>query len=223
MSISNKIRILVCLLWSIRFNFHYLPFRQAIRLPVLFEVIPTFLCMKGVVRIENENIRPGIIRIGETFAPFYKRETFRWKNLGTVVMKGKISFGHHTFISVGPDGYLEIGGKSTFSHDVKLICEHKIVFGDKSRVSWGCTFIDTDFHPLIDMVKNEPIQEKAPIIMGRGVWIGHDCIVAKGSKLAENTTVSSGSVVKGRFNKPNAIVGGNPAMVWDEGYKRDDV
>ena len=59
--------------------------------------------------------------------------------------------------------------------------------------------------------------------MGRGVWIGHNCIVSKGSRLAENTTVSSGSVVKGRFNKPNVIIGGNPAVVWDEGYKRDDV
>ena len=59
--------------------------------------------------------------------------------MGTIVIKGKLSFGHHTFISVGPDGYLEIGDKSTFSHNVKLICENKIVFGDKSRVSWGCT------------------------------------------------------------------------------------
>ena len=61
---------MVCLLWSIRFNFHYLPFRQAIRLPVLFEVIPTFLCMKGVVRIENENIRPGISVLGKPLLRF---------------------------------------------------------------------------------------------------------------------------------------------------------
>lgn len=223
MIISKYVRVLACLPWSIYFNFHYLPFRQAIRLPILFEIIPTFLCMKGTVRIESENLRPGLVSVGGIMAPFYKRKVFRWKNSGDIVLKGNIRFGHHTFISVGSDGYLEIGDNSGFGHGLKLICERKIVFGDKSRISWECTFIDTDYHPLIDMVRNEPISEKAPIIMGRGVWIGHNCIVSKGSRLAENTTVSSGSVVKGRFNKPNVIIGGNPAVVWDEGYKRDDV
>lgn len=221
--LSDYIRMILCLPWSVVFNFHYLPFKQAIKLPILFQVIPTFLSLQGRVKIVNNNIHAGMIRIGNRLAPFYKRRDFRWQNLGTVIFKGKVCLGHHTFIYVGVDGYLEIGDGSSFSHDLKVICEKKIVFGDKSRVSWSCTFIDTDFHPLIDMVRNEPIPESSPIVIGRGVWIGHDCIVSKGSRLAENTTVSSGSVVKGRFKKPNTIVGGNPAVVIDEGYVRDDV
>lgn len=216
-------RYLLCLPWSVVFNFHYLPFKQAVKFPILFQVIPTFLFLSGRVKIVSDDIRVGMVRIGEQAAPFYKRRDFRWKNLGTVIFKGKVRLGHHTFISVGPDGYLEIGDKSTFSHELRMICEKKIVLEDRCRVSWGCTFIDTDFHPLIDLVRNEPIPKSSPIVMGRGVWIGHDCIISKGSRLAENTTVSSGSVVKGRFKKPNTIVGGNPAVVIDEGYVRDDV
>lgn len=45
----------------------------------------------------------------------------------------------------------------------------------------------------------------------------------KGLQTARNATVSSGTVVKGRFKKPNAILIGNPAVIMDEGYKRDDV
>ena len=164
-----------------------------------------------------------MIRIGEKFAPFHNRNKFRWQNFGTVIFKGEVSFGHHTFIYVGTNSQLEIGDRSTFSHDLKLICESNIVFGEQSRISWGCTFIDTDFHPLIDIIRNKPIPERAAIIIGKGVWIGHDCIISKGCRLPENTTVSSGAVVKGRFKKPNVIIGGNPAVVLDEGYKRDDV
>lgn len=222
-NLKNRIRIIICLPWSIVFNFYYLPFRQAIKLPILFSVIPTFLSLRGgKVKIEG-NICTGMIRIGEKFAPFYNRNKFRWQNSGTVIFKGKISFGHHSFICVGSNGQLEIGDRSTFSHGLKLICYNKIVFGEQSRISWGCTIMDTDFHPLIDMIRKKTIPESASIIMGKGVWIGHDCIISKGCRLPENATVSSGTVVKGRFKKPNAILIGNPAVIMDEGYKRDDV
>ncbi len=148
---------------------------------------------------------------------------FRWANYGHVVFKGEAVFGDHIFIGVR-DSCLEIGKDSSFNDGLKIIAnKSKIILGEKVRVGWGCTFIDSDLHPLIDMVRNKPIQKSAPIILGRGVWVGHDCIVAKGTKLAENITVSSGSVVKGRFGEPNTIIGGNPAVVIDKGYKRDDV
>lgn len=46
-NLKNRIRIIICLPWSIVFNFYYLPFRQAIKLPILFSVIPTFLSLRG--------------------------------------------------------------------------------------------------------------------------------------------------------------------------------
>lgn len=59
----------------------------------------------------------------------------------------------------------------------------------------------------------------SPIIIGEKVWIGHNVIVSKGVKLADEIIVSSGSVVKKSFSTPNCIIAGNPAEMIDEGYK----
>ncbi len=220
---KNAFRIIKCLPWSILFNFHYLPWRKAVKLPILFETVPTFLCLKGNVRIASEHISTGMIRFGGRFAPFERRKNVRWQNVGTITFAGNAYFGHHVFISVGENAELYIGADSTFSHNVKIISEDRISLGDKCRVSWDCIIIDTDFHPLIDMVRNKPVQMRASILVGNGVWIGHNCVISKGCRLADNITVSSGSVVKGRFKNPNTIIGGNPAKIWDEGFIRDDV
>ena len=88
-------------------------------------------------------------------------------------------------------------------------------------MSWDCTFIDTDFHPLIDTTRQKPLKVSQAIKIGYGSWIGHNCIISKGVRLPHNTTVSSGSIVKGSFRQEDTILGGNLAVVLDEGYIRD--
>lgn len=61
------------------------------------------------------------------------------------------------------------------------------------------------------------------IQIGYGVWVGHDCFVSKGVKLADNVIVVSGSVVKGIFKEPNSIIGGNLVGLIDSGFIRDDI
>ena len=90
-------------------------------------------------------------------------------------------------------------------------------------MSWDCTFIDTDFHPLIDTTRQKPLKVSQAIKIGYGSWIGHNCIISKGVRLPHNTTVSSGSIVKGSFRQEDTILGGNLAVVLDEGYIRDDI
>lgn len=51
MKFVNAIRVLRYLPWSIYFNFHYLPFGQAIHLPILLYK-PRILKSKGHVKIE---------------------------------------------------------------------------------------------------------------------------------------------------------------------------
>ena len=51
------------LLPTIYFNFHYLPFRQAIKLPILLYK-PHFISLKGKIIIDALSIRIGMIRMG---------------------------------------------------------------------------------------------------------------------------------------------------------------
>lgn len=166
-NLENSIRNIICLPWSIIFNFHYLPVKQAVKLPILFQVIPTFLSLKGKVKITNENIHRGMIILGAKISCQNERKKFRWQCHGTVVFGGEgILIGQQSFIHVGEKAILEIGQQSTFSLNLKIFCRNRIAFKDKNRVSWNCTFIDTDFHPLIDMVRHKSIPESNPIIIG---------------------------------------------------------
>mgnify|MGYP002620270509 CR=1 FL=1 len=218
-----RLRMLLFLPWSIVFNFHYLPFSQARKLPIIFYVRPSFLALKGKVVIEAEEVRFNMIRFGKLKAPMTPYSSFRWHNLGTVYFGGRLELSHHAFISCEKEGVLRFGDSCRFNFGCRLIAAKEISFGDKVRVSWDCTFIDTDFHPIIDMVRGKPLKVTQPIKIEYGCWIGHNSLVSKGVKLPKNTTVCAGSVVKGRFPKENTIIGGNIAKVLDEGYIRDDV
>jgi acetyltransferase-like isoleucine patch superfamily enzyme len=220
---KTKLRILLFLPWSIVFNFHYLPFRQARKLPVIFYVRPTFLSLKGKVILDTPTVYFNMIRFGKCKAPMVSYKSFRWKNEGTVFFCGRLELSHHAFVSCEHNGILKFGDSNRINFGCRIITDKEIVFGNKVRVSWDCIFIDTDFHPLIDTLRGKPLKISQPIRIDYGCWIGHNCIVSKGVRLPKNTTVCAGSIVKGRFAKENTIIGGNIATVLDEGYVRDDV
>ena len=79
----NPIVFLKDLLYSIYFNFHYLPFRQAVRLPILFHN-PTCVTLKGQVRIEGKVAR-GMIKLGYYFHGGYPDGGFMFENNGGIL------------------------------------------------------------------------------------------------------------------------------------------
>ena len=220
---QEKMRILLFLPWSIVFNFHYLPFRQARKLPFIFYVRPTFLALKGEVVLDSPAIRFNMVRFGKCKAPIPPYQSFRWQNEGSIIFHGRAEFSHHTFVSCGRNALLKFGDSVRMNFGCRIIASKEIVFENKVRVSWDCTFMDTDFHPLIDIVRGKPLKVAQPVKIDYGCWLGHNCIVSKGVRLPKNTTVCAGSVVKGRFTQENTIIGGNIARIIDEGYVRDDV
>ena len=51
-----------------------------------------------------------------------------------------------------------------------------------------------------------------PIEIGENVFIGCNCLILKGSKIGDNTTIGAGSVVTGNIPQ-NCVAAGNPAKV----------
>lgn len=204
------------LYYSILFNFRVLPFRQAIKLPFILYVRVNVITNNELV---IENAKTGMIRVGKQRSPIHSPSKINWKNKGRIVFKGKCLLGHTMMIQTEKNGYLEFGNMSAFNCGCNISCEKKIVFKERSKISWDCQFYDTDFHPMLDLERNTIAKMCSPIIIGENVWIGHNVIVSKGVKLANEVIVSSGSVVKNSCRLPNSILMGNPAQVIDEGYK----
>lgn len=77
--LSNR-WILRSILKTIWFNFHYLPFRQAIKLPILLYK-PKFLVCKGRIKIDGP-VHFGMITLGCYRVSIYPNTGFTYENWG---------------------------------------------------------------------------------------------------------------------------------------------
>lgn len=220
--IKEILSILFNFPYTIILNFYYLPLKKAIKLPIICYTPITFLKLGGVIQLP-EYVTFNMIKLGKTITHVERKNRVRWEIYGKIIFHGKIIISDKTFLYVDRKAVLEFGKNISISYGCRFITRKRIKLGNKIRVSWECTFIDTDFHPLIDIINNTELKPDAPIKINDGSWIGYNSIISKGSLLGKNTTVGSGSVVKGIFKKENSIIGGNPAKLIDEGYIRDDM
>ena len=146
-NLLKKMRLLRSLLPSIYFNFHYLPFAQAIRLPILFYK-PRFGALKGRVRIEGP-VKTGMILLGNQRTGIYPDTGIMFENGGgECVFRGKLRIGGCSAISIGQHGRLEIGDDVVSNAALKLICFHGITIENRVRLGWETILMDTGFHRL---------------------------------------------------------------------------
>ena len=96
------------ILHSIYFNFHYLPIKQAIRLPIILYK-PELLSLKGKIIIESNDIHFGMIRLGFRNVGIYPNTGITYENrVGTIIFKGKCFIGNSSAISIEKKAELEI-------------------------------------------------------------------------------------------------------------------
>ena len=102
-------RILRYILHSVFFNFHYLPFHEAVKLPILLYK-PKLLKLKGTIKIKQEDkIGFGMIRLGFPEVSLYPNTGIVFENYGgTVVFKGQCCIGNNSYLSIGPKAIVEI-------------------------------------------------------------------------------------------------------------------
>lgn len=75
-------RILRYILHSVFFNFHYLPFHEAVKLPILLYK-PKLLKLKGTIKIKQEDkIGFGMIRLGFPEVSLYPNTGIVFENYG---------------------------------------------------------------------------------------------------------------------------------------------
>ena len=161
----SKYSYLRSLLPSIIFNFKYLPFKQAIKLPILLYK-PKLYEMKGSVRIESSKMRFAMIRLGFNRTAVYPNNGITWRNRGIVIFKGTCIIGNDSYVVVGKQSILTFGKDFKATAGLKLVSECRVTFGDYARVGWGGIVMDTNFHPLYDMEKEKFKKGFGPIIIG---------------------------------------------------------
>lgn len=218
--ILKRLRMLRSIVSSIYFNFHYLPLKQAVRLPILVYK-PRFGPLKGRIRIEGP-VRLGMIVLGTRRTGVYLDDGIMFENHGgECVFHGKATIGGGSAISVGKYGKLKIGDDVVCNVGIKLICCHQVTIENRVRFGWEVLLMDSGLHRLKNQDGTYCGTGVAPIHIGHDTWISTRCMVMPGAGTAPYTVVAGGSLLNRKIDESYVLVGGKPAVVKKRGVYRD--
>lgn len=194
---------------TIYFNFHYFPFKTAIRMPFFIYKRTELYKMQGCIVLEVP-AKPGLVKFGchglGTQDLLYSRTM--WEAMGKLIIKGKASIGRGSKISIGNEATLTLGDNFTITGNSEIICQKDVTFGDDCLLSWDILIMDTDFHKVLTLdgvTTNHP----KPINIGNHVWIGCRNTILKGVSIADNNIISANSTITKSFNESNCVIGGH--------------
>jgi acetyltransferase-like isoleucine patch superfamily enzyme len=211
------------LLSSIYLNFKYLPFCQAVKLPILLYK-PQFIALEGKIEIQSDVVKTGMAQWGAFLCSLYPNNGISIEIHGKLVLKGSCIIGNNAFLSIHRNGVLVIGNGFCNSTSLKLACFNDIQFDNFVRFGWNCLVCDGNSHPMKDIKRNKEIPTVGKIKIGSYVWIANNSVVYKNTKLPDNTIVSSHSLVNHDFSEipPFSLLAGIPAVLKKVGIKRTD-
>lgn len=210
---SNILKILCSLPRSIWFNFHYMPFSQAVKLPVW--IAPN-------VRIKKM-YRGGIVLNKAGFNTchigFHHADAVDCYGVHTIVcverggkwlVDSDLHIGRGAIIHVKPEGVLSTGSNFAVSGTTSIICSNKISIGNDVQFSWNSLVMDSDAHKIFDS-DGKLMNPSAPINIGNKVWIAANTTILKKASIGNNCIVAGNSLVNKPFDGDNQIIAGVPA------------
>lgn len=209
----NKRWMLRSILYSLYFNFHYLPLKQAIKLPIILYK-PKLLKCKGKIQILG-NVKTGMIQLGKYTVSLYPNSGIVFENHGgSIIFNGKCNIGNNSAISIGEKGELIIGDSFSATTSLKLVAYHSIEFKKNVLCGWDCLFMDTDFHQITFTDSNSLPKAYDKISIGENCWFALKCTVMKGTVLANNNIIAANSLLnKDYLDTSYCLLAGQPATI----------
>lgn len=196
---------------TIWFNLRFLPFSQAVKLPIAVHYrTKCKVAGKGRILIDSP-VHSFMIRIGFHAVPIvteYKTALFID---GRLVFRGTAHIGQGSRIVVRRDALLELGDNFAISSASYINCFKHIKTGKNIQLAWGDLLMDSDTHTIFEE-DGKVINEDREILLGDKIWIGCDCKVLKGAVIPDNCVIGANSVVTaGSLVEANSLIVGSPA------------
>lgn len=214
---------------TLKINFKTLPFKQAIRFPIVVYSKTNFRSLKGRIEIKGR-LYFDMISIGQRGYIATAKPISTWKIEGNIVFYGPIAFYQGTYLLVAKDAILTFGNEKssknfessiTVGTNTKIMCFKSITIGEYARIPWDVQIIDTSFHYIENNGREAQILTK-PIVIGDRVWIGNRSTISRGAIIPNNSIVCSNSVVNKDLSSygENCMFAGSPAVKKGEGLSR---
>lgn len=221
--IGKYIRLVFSLPKSFYMNFRWLPFKKAIKFPILISFDAS---LRGGGKIVlPEQVKFGMVHIGFHRVPICNPcdKTIVIVD-GTLELKGRFHIGNGAKIRVTNNSTLSLGNNFGISASSAINCYNRITIGDNVLFSWDCLVMDSDTHPIFGS-DSEIINRGKEIIIGEHVWVGCRSTILKGSIIPDGCVIGACSLVSGTKFEPSTIITGQPAKSvkhienWEEQWK----
>lgn len=207
-----SIENLINLIFSIYFNFRYLPYNVAKRIPILISSNVRIGELSRDSIILPPNAPFGLVRLGLNCS--YGIEAHKGflsvEKGARLCFKGRAKLGSGISIRID-SGIISIGEKAFFNANCLLRCTNKITIGNEILVGWNVCFITDDGHVVY--IDGKQREKEKPIAVGNHVWIAADSKIVKGSSISDNSIVAQNSLVNTSFQESNILIGGIPAKI----------
>lgn len=109
-----------------------------------------------------------------------------------------------------PGPSIRIGNRVFIGRHAEFNITDGIDVGDDALIAAGCRFVDHDHGIALGIPMNRQDGPKAPIVIGKDVWIGANVVVLKGVTIGNGAIVGAGAVVT-KSVPENEIWAGVPA------------
>lgn len=222
----NCLRILFKVRWckTIRLNFTLLPFKKALKLPIIVTGKLIIDSLKGGHVEIDAPLHFGMINFGRDIdnMPIATCKS-------RVMINGKVTFKGHCILNqsvnlcVWHGAHVEIGHCVIIASGILLKSAHNIVIGDYTRIASGSFIMDTNVHTVKDTETGRIARNYAPIIIGSRCWLTMNTSVTAGAVIPDYSITARGSLINKDFSKDGTIglmLGGSPAKVLKTGVRR---
>ena len=213
--IKKLLAIVLAIPRTVYFNFRYLPFAQAMRLPIW---LATNVRVRNMYRggiVIDAPVRTAMIRMGfhqvDAICIYSLKTILNIPKPGRWVLKGVAHVGHGAIIScVG--GVMTVGDNFAVSGSTSFVCYKEITIGRDVQFAWDSLVMDSDAHKIYTS-DGERMNEDKPIVIGDKVWLACQNTLLKGTKIGSNCVVGACSLLNKAYPEDGVIIAGSPARV----------
>lgn len=208
------------------FNFRTMPFKTAMKFPVLLYGKIDLYILKGTVEFQNCEIKKGMIKMGmnkEYLSTVKGSSLFILDRNSKLIFNGISEFSSNFLVRTGKGARLTIGEGTFFGANTKLVCIKKISIGNQTRIGFESQIIDSNFHYTFNTEKKDLQPRDAEISIGNYNWIGNRTTISKGTSTNSFTIIANSSIVNKNYTKniePYIVLAGAPAKILTKNVRR---
>lgn len=203
--------------FTLWFNFRFLPFKQAIHLPILVWGMPKIINLNSnfEIIIDCEKITRGQIKINRTGEyPSHSGGHTEFVLSGKrIIFKGNAFIGCGTRILSYLNSTIIIGNHVMISQQNTIVSCEKLILEDFVRIGSKVQIMDSSMHFVYRSDERKVKKLSSPIIIGHNTWIANGSSIYKGTILPPYSTLAGGSMVNRDYSQEieGTCFVGNPA------------